>query len=125
MTRRQGRIRRAALAGATVTALWPHLAGAAGDPARGRALYLERCALCHGEQGQGWDWGRKVETPPVPVPDLAQVATRRSDDFLFEIVKHGGEAVGRTRFMPPFGFQLSDADVWDVVAYVRSLGRRP
>ncbi len=125
MTPDRGRIRRAALAGVAVTALWPHLAGAAGDPARGRTLYLERCALCHGDRGQGWDWGRKVETPPVPVPDLAQAGPQRSDAFLFDIVKHGGEAVGRTRFMPPFGFQLSDADVWDVVAYVRSLERGP
>jgi len=28
--------------------------------------------------------------------------------------------VGQTRFMPPFGFQLSDQEVWDLVAYMRS-----
>jgi mono/diheme cytochrome c family protein len=94
-----------------------------GDPGRGRDLYVERCVLCHGSSGQGWDWSQKVARPPVDVPDLAQVAPQRSDAYLFAIIKDGGEAVARTRFMPPFGFQLSDAEVWDIVAYVRALSR--
>lgn len=94
-----------------------------GDPDRGRDLYVERCVLCHGERGQGWDWSQKVARPPVPVADLVRVTPTRSDAYLFEIVKHGGEAVGRTRFMPPFGFQLSDQEVWDLVAYMRVLSR--
>lgn len=94
-----------------------------GDAKNGRDLYLEKCTLCHGSQGEGWDWTKKVAKPPVPVPDLAKVAPQHSDQFLFEVVKEGGEAVGKTRFMPPFGFQLSDQEVWDLVAYMRSLGR--
>jgi cytochrome c oxidase cbb3-type subunit 3 len=95
-----------------------------GDAGRGVALYRERCTLCHGGQGEGWDWSKKVEKPPVPVPDLAQVAPERSDQYLFDVVKEGGEAVGKTRFMPPFGFQLTDEQVWDLVAYMRSLAKR-
>lgn len=95
-----------------------------GDVRNGRELYTEKCILCHGAQGEGWDWSKKVEKPPLPVPDLAQAAPRRSDQFLFEVVKGGGEAVGGTRFMPPFGFQLSDQEVWDLVAYMRSLERK-
>ena len=92
-----------------------------GDAKNGRELYMEKCVLCHGSQGEGWDWSKKVAMPPIPVPDLSQVAPTRSDQYLFEIVKGGGEAVGRTRFMPPFGFQLSDQEVWDLIAYMRSL----
>ena len=94
-----------------------------GDARKGQDLYLEKCALCHGSQGEGWDWTKKVATPPIPVPDLAKVAPQQSDQYLFEVVKSGGEAVGKTRFMPPFGFQLSDQEVWDLVAYMRMLGR--
>lgn len=94
-----------------------------GDAKNGRELYLEKCTLCHGGQGEGWDWTKKVAKPPVPVPDLAQVAPQRSDQFLFDVVKGGGEAVGKTRFMPPFEFQLSDQEVRDLVAYMRSLSR--
>lgn len=92
-----------------------------GDAKKGEDLYLEKCVLCHGSQGVGWDWSKKAK-PPIPVPDLAKVAPEQSDKYLFEVVKEGGEAVGKTRFMPPFGFQLSDQEVWDLVAYMRSLG---
>jgi mono/diheme cytochrome c family protein len=94
-----------------------------GDAGRGGDVYRERCVLCHGGQGQGWDWSQKVPRPPVPVPDLARVLPQRSDEFLFAIVKGGGEAVGRTRFMPPFEPHLTDAEIWDIVAFLRSLGR--
>jgi mono/diheme cytochrome c family protein len=100
----------------------PVLAQPRGDPRNGRELYAEKCVLCHGSSGEGWDWAKKVAKPPVPVPDLALVAPKQSDQFLFDIVKDGGEAVGKTRFMPPFGFQLSDQEVWDLVAHMRSLG---
>lgn len=102
--------------------VWAELRG---DVRKGRELYQEKCALCHGAHGEGWDWTKKVAKPPVPVPDLATVAPERSDQFLFDVVKGGGEAVGMTRFMPPFGFQLSDQEVWDLVAYIRSLAGKP
>jgi len=92
-----------------------------GDAKNGRELYAEKCVLCHGGKGEGWDWAKKVAKPPVPVPDLAEVVPERSDEYLFNVVKNGGEAVERTRFMPAFGFQLTDQEVWDLVAYMRSL----
>ena len=98
----------------------PLFAQPKGAAQKGQDLYLEKCVLCHGSQGQGWDWSKKVIEPPVPVPDLSKVTQDRSDQFLFDIVKGGGE---KTRLMPSFGFQLDDQDVWDLVAYIRTLGR--
>ena len=95
-----------------------------GDPKKGQEMYQEKCTLCHGAHGQGWDWSKKVERPPIPVPDLAKTAPGHSDRFLFDIIKDGGEAVGKTRFMPPFSFLLSDKEIWDVVAYIRTLGAK-
>ena len=95
-----------------------------GDATNGRELYTEKCVLCHGSHGEGWDWTKKVAKPPVPVPNLAQVAPQRSDKFLFDVIKGGGEAVGQTRFMPPFGFQLSDQEIWDLVTYMRWLANK-
>jgi cytochrome c oxidase cbb3-type subunit III len=94
-----------------------------GNSKRGEDLYLEKCVLCHGTQGEGWDWSKRAEKPPIPIPDLAKVVPQRSDQYLFDIINGGGEAVGKTRLMPPFGFQLSNDDVWDIVAYMRSLGK--
>lgn len=102
---------------------FPLFAQTRGDAKKGSEIYREKCVLCHGSQGEGWDWARKVAKPPIPVPDLAKVTPEQSDQFLFDVVKDGGEAVGKTRFMPAFGFQLNDQEVWDLVAYMRSLGR--
>jgi mono/diheme cytochrome c family protein len=94
-----------------------------GDSKRGEDLYLEKCVLCHSSHGQGWDWSKRVEKPPIPIPDLTRVVPQRTDKYLFDIVQGGGEAVGKTRLMPSFGFQLTDGEVWDIVAYMRTLGK--
>src|SRR3989338_2305796 len=99
----------------------PLLGQLKGNAQKGRDLYLEKCALCHGSQGEGWDWSKKAQ-PPIPVPYLAKAAPQQSDQYLFDIIKGGGEAVRRTRLMPAFGFDLNDQEVWDTVAYIRSLG---
>jgi mono/diheme cytochrome c family protein len=47
-----------------------------------------------------------------------------SDGFLFEITKKGSSQFGRSNAMPAWGMKLSDAEIHDVVAYIRSLARR-
>lgn len=101
----------------------PGLAAEKGDPEQGKALYAEYCLQCHGGRGEGWGWSQKVPPPPIPIPDLSDPKHMKmlTDDYLFDIIKGGGEAVGKTRLMPPAGRVLTDAEIWDVVAYLRSL----
>ena len=96
-------------------------AGPTGNTANGKEIYQERCVLCHGSKGHGWDWGKKVVRPPVPVPNLVEIVPKRSDDHLMRAIRDGGGAVGLTPFMPAFGFNMSEEDLKDVVAYLRSL----
>ncbi len=101
----------------------PVMAAQEGNPEHGQTVYLEFCLQCHGGHGEGWGWGKKIPPPPVPIPDLSDPGrmTQLSDQYLFDIIKGGGEAVGKTRFMPPAGRVLSDEDIRDVVAYLRFL----
>lgn len=101
----------------------PGLAAQTGDREQGQVLYVEYCLQCHGGQGQGWGWGKKVPPPPIPIPDLSnpELMTQLSDQYLFDIIKGGGEAVGKTRLMPPAGRVMSDEAIWDVITYLRSL----
>ena len=81
--------------------------------ARGKALFEQRCACCHGPAGHG---GGPVSKLFPPAPDLAYVTIRaRSDGYLFGTITFGGRA------MPSQAEGLSEADRWDLVNFVRHL----
>jgi mono/diheme cytochrome c family protein len=81
-----------------------------------KQLFGVDCAVCHGEQGTTpTDFGRSMypRAPSLSAPEVQQY----SDAELFWIVKNGIHLSG----MPAFGKVERDADIWDVVHYVRSL----
>lgn len=86
------------------------------DRANGQAIYTEKCAPCHGLQGNG-DGPQAAQLPNSPSA-LAdeQIARQAIPQQWFDIVTAGN----LERFMPPFA-SLSDQDRWDVVFYALSL----
>jgi cytochrome c oxidase cbb3-type subunit 3 len=96
-------------------------AAAQGDPKAGRELYNKWCSSCHGVAGKGD--GPVSAGLPVRPGNHAD-GTRMNiltDTYLFTIVKQGGPAVQKSQMMPPWGTQLKDQQIWDVIAYMRSL----
>jgi mono/diheme cytochrome c family protein len=89
--------------------------------ALGKEIYVERCVLCHGTAGHGWDWSQKIMKPPVPVPNLVETLPAMSDETLRRIIVEGGEGVGRTRFMPAFGFSMRPGELDALVSYLRAI----
>src|SRR5262249_18326117 len=78
------------------------------EVARGRTLFEAQCAYCHGADGDG---GRGA--------NLARATLRRAptDEALFRVVNRGIPGTD----MP--GNAMSARETWQVVAFVRSLGR--
>lgn len=98
---------------------------AQGDPKTGRELYNKWCVSCHGVGGKGD--GPAAANLPVKPGNHAD-GTRMNaltDTYLFTIIKQGGQAVQKSQMMPPWGTQLKDQQIWDVIAYVRSLAVPP
>lgn len=87
------------------------------DIAKGQAIYLEKCAPCHGESGMS-DSPQATDLPVAPPklgdPEVARAATPIE---WFQIVTNGN----MQRMMPPFRDALDDAQRWDVVAYAMML----
>jgi len=91
---------------------------AAGAPPVER-LYLGLCSTCHGVDGRGsWRAALFLIRPGNLGPDGA--AGSRTEEYLFDIIKHGGAPIGRPG-MPGFGATLGDADIKELVRYVRGL----
>jgi mono/diheme cytochrome c family protein len=101
-------------------------AAAAQDDAKaGRVLYNKWCTSCHGVRGKGD--GPMAATLPVKPGNHAD-GTRMNalpDSYLFTIIQQGGQAVQKSPMMPPWGTQLTDQQIRDVIAYVRSLAVPP
>jgi mono/diheme cytochrome c family protein len=96
-------------------------ASAAPDAARGKLQFENYCVSCHGRRGDGdGPVAATLDPKPARLGDRASMSAK-TDDYLFQVIKGGGASVGRSALMAPWGGTLSDAQIRDVIAYVRSL----
>ncbi len=87
----------------------------------GRASWGDNCLPCHGPTGQGdGPTAQELESPPTNFTD-PEIARQLVPAENFETIKNGR----LEKLMPPWGDSLSDAEIWDKVAYVWSLGVSP
>jgi mono/diheme cytochrome c family protein len=90
------------------------------DVENGAAIYVEKCAACHGETGMG-DGEQGIQLPlPVAALGLPATAQKALPSAWYTMVTQGN----LERFMPPFA-SLSDQERWDVVAYALTLHTTP
>ena len=102
----------------TLGALYP---ASAPDVQNGAAIFVERCAPCHGTTGLG-DGPQSMQLPvTVPGIGLPEIAQTASPAQWYKVVSQGN----LDRFMPPFAGVLSEQDRWDVIAYVLTLHTKP
>ncbi len=100
------------------------IAWGAGDGGKGKAKYLEVCAPCHGTSGKGdGPAAAGLPTKPRNHTDAAYMG-KLSDQQIFDLIKRGGQALGKSPLMPPWGGHLSDREIQDLVSYIRTLARR-
>ena len=94
-----------------------------GDPGRGRAVFAKSCALCHGTAGKG-DGSMAASLDPTPqnLTDRAVMA-KRTDWEIYLVVRDGGKVLGLSPQMFPYKTLLTDQEIRDVAAYVRSLAK--
>jgi len=84
---------------------------------RGGLVYANYCVTCHGINADGNGRAARLHNPrPANLR-----ASDKNDEYIRLIVMRGGEAIGRSPKMPPWGEELTDEQVNDVVAFVRSV----
>ncbi len=92
------------------------------DAARGKIVYNSGCIACHGPEGKGADPASTVFVRPHTFPDftLCDQTTPEPDSSYKAVILHGGHGLGFSQIMPAFGDILTDQQIDDVIAYVRS-----
>ncbi len=96
------------------------------DLARGEAIYAEACASCHGVSLEGEpNWRERGPDGLLPAPphDVTGHTWHHPDRVLFDITKYGAAAVVGGDYesrMPGFADAYSDAEIRDVLAWIKS-----
>jgi mono/diheme cytochrome c family protein len=116
-----------AIAGAAVGAFAAPSSARAGDAAAGKTVYETNCVSCHGPLGDGkGPVGAALNPSPRDFSkgefkfDADGDGKPGGDPDLTNVIKNGAAQYGGSPLMAPWG-HLSDKDIADVIAYVRTL----
>jgi mono/diheme cytochrome c family protein len=84
--------------------------------AKGKALYMEQCAVCHGEDGKArTDMAKAMKAKPTDFTSAAMAGITEGE--MFWVITHGIEKEG----MPAFEKKMDDTARWQATQFVRSL----
>lgn len=100
-------------------AVFPHVDTLEASIFRGNIVFKNYCILCHGAKADGSGRAAKLYTPKPANLLLSD----KNDAYKEMIIRQGGAAIGRSEFMPPWGKELTDEQIKDVVAYLRSISQ--
>jgi cytochrome c6 len=78
------------------------------------ATYKAKCAMCHGADGKGSAIGLKMGARDLTSPDVQ----KQTDAQLVETITKGKNK------MPAYEGKLKDAEIKDLVAFIRSLAKK-
>jgi len=90
---------------------------------KGKLLFLKFCAHCHGNRGGGDGFNAEfLDKDPAELSNPKFLA-KRSNEKLFRVISVGGAKVKKSHLMPPFGYTLSEKEIWSLVSFIRYLGK--
>jgi mono/diheme cytochrome c family protein len=92
---------------------------------RGAQHYAVLCATCHGTRGEADTPIAAALTPKPARHNDGAYMNGLSDEHLFRMIKNGGAAEGKSPLMAAWGDSLMDAQIRDVIAFIRTLADPP
>lgn len=86
---------------------------------RGKTLYKEYCSQCHGATGKG-DGPAASGLDPKPAIHANIPFEKLPMEYLYNVINHGGPAIGKSPNMPYWNLTLGQQGVADVIAYLKA-----
>lgn len=93
---------------------------AEGDSGKGKPIYEKHCLLCHGPQGRGDGPQGQLLKPPA-ASFRSPESKAKSDAELLAVIRDGHPDTAMTEWKDV----LSEADMKDVLAYIRMIAGPP
>ena len=85
---------------------------------RGKVIYREYCSQCHGATGKG-DGPAASGLEPKPAIHTNIPFEKLPIEYLYNIINHGGAAIGKSPNMPYWNLTFGQQGVADVMAYLK------
>jgi len=90
---------------------------------RSHDIYKTYCARCHGENADGRSkiapYYRSISAPK-PANFTIPLIKNRSDEYLNSVIKDGGTVHSLSQYMPPFGEELDEGQISDLVYFIKT-----
>lgn len=84
---------------------------------RGGLVFANYCVTCHGINADGNGRAARLYNPrPANLR-----ASDKNDAYFALIIRKGGATLGRSEFMPTWEAELTNEQIGDLVAYLRSI----
>ena len=89
------------------------------DVSAGNEIFLKYCSTCHGKTGEG-NGPASASLDPKP-ENFKETQASLDDSYLFWRISEGGAMEPFTSGMPPWKSVLKEEQIWQVIAFIRSL----
>jgi mono/diheme cytochrome c family protein len=90
--------------------------------AAGHRVFVQRCATCHGPEGQGD--GQNAYNLSPPPPDFREALAKVTPADRRRIIEGGTAAVGRSPLCPPWARSLSPEEIDALLAWLEVAAQR-
>ena len=97
---------------------------ATANAARGKVIYKEYCSQCHGITGKG-DGPAASGLEPKPAIHANIPFEKLPMEYVYNVVNHGGPAIGKSANMPYWNLTIGQQGVADVIAYLKATFKGP
>ncbi len=90
---------------------------------QGKRVFYQYCVWCHADASPAGPSNRSNLTPVPPLMNDGEKLNTESDEFMVNIITLGGNALGKSAMMPPYGKTLSVEEIKAVVAFTRAIAQ--
>ncbi len=89
-----------------------------------KKTFQHYCGPCHGLTGEGDGRYYAAALTPKPADLTAKEVSTRDDEYLFEWISRGSNAMGKSNLCPPWGRTIQEKQIRGIIAHMKALSTK-